>query len=58
MGGQGGHRRKELENGSPGSLVYVRWRATEVRRGCARFSSEAGSRLKLGKASQPLGEAV
>jgi hypothetical protein len=36
----------------------VRWRVAKVRRGCARFSSEAMSRLKLGKASHPLGEAV
>jgi hypothetical protein len=56
--GQGSRRRKELKNGSPGSPVYVRWWAAEVRRGCARFSGEAMSRLKLGKASQPLGEAV
>jgi hypothetical protein len=31
-GGQGSRRRKELKNGSPGSLVYVRWRAADVRR--------------------------
>jgi hypothetical protein len=30
----------------------------EVQRGRARFSGEAMSRLDLGKASQPLGEAV
>jgi hypothetical protein len=47
-----------LENGLPGSLVYVRRRAAEVRRGCACFSVEAGSRLKPRKASQPLGKAV
>jgi hypothetical protein len=54
----GGRRCKELKNGSPGSPVYMRWRAAEVRRGCARFNGEAESRLKLGKASQPLGEAI
>jgi hypothetical protein len=31
-GGQGSRRRKELKNGLPGSLVYVRWLAAEVRR--------------------------
>jgi hypothetical protein len=36
----------------------VRWRSAEVRRCRARFSGEAMPRLKLGKASQPLGEAV
>jgi hypothetical protein len=56
-GSQGGCRRKELVNGSPGSPIYARWRAAEVRRGRARCSDGAGSRLKLGKASQPLGEA-
>jgi hypothetical protein len=30
--GQGSRRRKELKNGSHGSSVYVRWRATEVQR--------------------------
>jgi hypothetical protein len=45
-------------NGSPGSLVYVRWQAAEVRRGRARCSGGAGSRVKLGKASRPLGEVV
>jgi hypothetical protein len=30
--GQGGHGCKESKNGSPGSPVYVRWRAAEVRR--------------------------
>jgi hypothetical protein len=57
-GGQGSCRHKELKNGLCGSLVYVQWRAAEVRRGCARFSGEAMSRLKLGKASQYLGEAI
>jgi hypothetical protein len=47
-----------LKNGSPGGLVYARWRVAEIWRGCARFSGEAMPRLKLGKASQPLGEAV
>jgi hypothetical protein len=56
-GSQGGCWCKELLNGSPGSPVYVWWRATEVRRGRARCSGGAGSRLKLGKASRPLGEA-
>jgi hypothetical protein len=54
---QGCCRRKELVNGSPGSPIYVGWRAAEVWRGCARCSGEVGSWLKLGKASQPLGEA-
>jgi hypothetical protein len=57
-GSQGGCRRKDLVNGSPGSPVYVRWRAAEVRQGRARCSGGEGSRLKLGKASWPLGEAV
>jgi hypothetical protein len=56
-GSQGGCRHKELVNGSPGSPVYVRWRAAEVRRGYARCSGEVGSRLNLGKASWPLEEA-
>jgi hypothetical protein len=30
-GSQGGCRRMELVNGSPGNLVYVRWRVGEVR---------------------------
>jgi hypothetical protein len=30
-GSQGGCRRKEFANGSPGSRVYVRWWAAEVR---------------------------
>jgi hypothetical protein len=56
-GSQGGCRRKDLVNGSPGSPVYAWGQAAEVRRGCARCSGGAGSRLKLGKASRPLGEA-
>jgi hypothetical protein len=56
-GSQGGCRRKELVNGSPGSPVNMRWRAAEVRRGCAHCSGGAGSWLKLGNASRPLGEA-
>jgi hypothetical protein len=54
---QGGCRRKEFVNSSPGSPVYVRWWAAKVRRGRARCSGGLGSRLKLGKASRPLGEA-
>jgi hypothetical protein len=54
---QRGCRRKEFVNGSHGRPIYVRWRATKVRRGCARGSGGARSRLKLGKASRPLGEA-
>jgi hypothetical protein len=55
-GSQGGCRHKEFVNGSPGSPVCVRLRAAEVRRGRARCSVGAGSWLKLGKASRPLGE--
>jgi hypothetical protein len=55
---QGGCRCKEFANGSPSRPVYVRWRATEVRRGRARCSGGAGSRLKPEKASRPLGEVV
>jgi hypothetical protein len=57
-GSQGGFRRKEFANGSPGSRVYVRWRAAEVRQGRAHCSSWVGSGLKLGRASRPPGEAV
>jgi hypothetical protein len=32
-GGQGSRRREQLENGVPGSSVYARWQAAEVRRG-------------------------
>jgi hypothetical protein len=55
---QGGHRRKELVNGLPGSPVYVRRRAVEVRRGRSRCSNEVGSRFSLEKASRLHGEAV
>jgi hypothetical protein len=57
-GSQGGCRCKEFVNGSRGSPVYMQWRAAEVRRGRARCSGGAGSRLKFGKASGPLGEPV
>jgi hypothetical protein len=33
MGGQGSRRRKQFDNGVPGSPVYARWRVAEVRRG-------------------------
>jgi hypothetical protein len=56
MGGQGSRRRKQLDNGVPGSPVYARWRAAEVRRGWSRCSGEAGSRFLLGKASRPTEE--
>jgi hypothetical protein len=49
---------KELENGSPDCSVYTRWRVAEVRREWIRLSDEAMPQLKLGEASQPLGEAV
>jgi hypothetical protein len=57
-GGQGRHRREELENGSPDSSVHARWRVTEVRRGRFYFSGETMPRLKLAEASQALGEAI
>jgi hypothetical protein len=50
--------REELENGSPDSSVHARWRVTEVRRGRFCFSGEAMPWLKLGEASQALGEAI
>jgi hypothetical protein len=56
--GQGRHSREELENGSPDVLVHARWRVIEVRRGRFCFSGEAMPRLKLGEASQGLGEAI
>jgi hypothetical protein len=56
--GQGRHRSEELENGSLDSSVHARWRVTEVRRGRFCFSGEAMLRLKLGEASQALGEAI
>jgi hypothetical protein len=31
-GGQGSRRHKALKNGSPGSSVYLRWRAAKVHR--------------------------
>jgi hypothetical protein len=58
MGGQRGRGCKESKNGSPGGPVYAQWRVTEVRRGWSCFSGEAKPQLKLGEASQPLGEAV
>jgi hypothetical protein len=58
MGGQRGRGCKESKNGSPGDPIYARWRVTEVRQGWSCFSGEAKPRLKLGEASQPVGEAV
>jgi hypothetical protein len=57
-GSQGGHRPKELVNDLPGSPVYVRRRAAEVRRGRSHGFGEAGSRFSLEKASRLHGEAV
>jgi hypothetical protein len=51
-GGQGSHRHKELKNGSPGSSVYVRWRAAEVRRWRYRCSGEVEPRSLLEEASR------
>jgi hypothetical protein len=56
--GQGRQRHEELENGSPDSSVDARWQVIEVRRGRFCFSVEAMPRLKLGEASQGLGEAI
>jgi hypothetical protein len=50
-GGQGGRRHKELENGSPGSLVYVRWWAAEVQRG--RVSAQAWESFTASRGSRP-----
>jgi hypothetical protein len=56
--GQGRHRHEELDNDSPDSSVHAWWRVTEVRQGRFCFFGEAMPRLKLGEASQGLGEAI
>jgi hypothetical protein len=54
---QGRCVREELKNGSPDCSVYARRRAAEVRRGRSWFSGEVLPGLRVGKASQAIGEA-
>jgi hypothetical protein len=54
---QGRYAREEFENGSPDCSVYARPRATEVRRGRSRVSSEVLPGLRTWKASRATGEA-
>jgi hypothetical protein len=54
---QGRCVREELKNDSPDCSVYVRRRATEVRRGRSWFSGEVLPGLRAWEASQALGEA-
>jgi hypothetical protein len=54
---QGRYAREEFENGSPDCSVYVRPRATKVRRGRSRVSGEVLPGPRTWKASRATGEA-